>query len=45
MNLSKDKSLVKPNYSSGLTLAYIPCDKVEEYGDYTISDECIRNTT
>ena len=43
LNLSKDKSILKPNYYSGLTLAFIPCDRVEDYGDYTIDDECIRN--
>ena len=43
--MSKDKSLLRPNYYSGLTLAFIPCDKVDGYGDYTVSDECIRNET
>ena len=26
LDLSKDKSLLKPNYYSGLTLGYVPCD-------------------
>ena len=26
LNLSIDKSLLKPNYSSGLTIAFVPCD-------------------
>ena len=44
LDLSKDKSLLKPNYYSGLTLGYIPCDKVESEGDYQVEDQCISNS-
>ena len=45
MNLNKDNSVIRPNYYSGLTIAYIPCDKVENYdltgGKYEVDNECI----
>ena len=36
-----------PNYYSGLTIAYVPCNRVKSYSedkygvDYVIDDECI----
>ena len=45
MDLNEDNSVVRPNYYSGLTIAYIPCDKVADYdltsGSYEQDAECI----
>ena len=45
MYLNETNALVKPNYNSGLTIAYLPCDKVGGYkrtdGSYETDPECI----
>ena len=45
MDLNETNSIIKPDYSSGLTIAYLPCDKVESYtrtdGSYEADPECI----
>ena len=45
MDMNNDNSYLKPNYYSGMTVAYIPCDKVGEYeltgGSYEVDEECI----
>ena len=45
MELNKDNSVVRPNYYSGLTIAYLPCDIVKDYevtaGSYEQDAECI----
>lgn len=45
MDFGEDNSVIRPNYYSGLTIAYIPCDKVTNQeltgGTYKIDDECI----
>ena len=45
MDLNKDNSVIRPDYYSGLTIAYIPCDKVGDNelsgGSYQVDAECI----
>ena len=45
MDFGEDNSVIRPNYYSGLTIAYIPCDKVADYeltgGKYEIDAKCI----
>ena len=49
MSLNSNNSIIKPNYYSGLTIAYLPCDKVNDYfvseGSYEASKECVNNQT
>ena len=44
MDLNSSNSVIRPNYYSGLTIAYLPCDKVADYevteGSYEIDDKC-----
>ena len=45
MDLNETNAIVKPNYNSGLTIAYLSCDKVGKYsrtdGSYETDPECI----
>ena len=45
MDLNETNAIVKPNYNSGLTIAYLSCDKVGSYartdGSYETDPGCI----
>ena len=49
MDFGEDNSVIRPNYYSGLTVAFLPCDKVADYkltgGKYEIDAECIADKT
>ena len=37
LNLNKEQSTIKPNYYSGLNIAFVPCYNVEQHGnDYGV---------
>ena len=44
MDLNETNSVVRPNYYSGVTIAYIPCGKLGNYaltgGSYDVDPEC-----
>lgn len=49
MDLNNDNYVVRPNYYSGLTIAFIACDKAKNLaltgGSYEVDDECITDET
>ena len=40
LTLEKDKSIIKPSYSAGLSIAFVPCHLVGTEGEYTVDDQC-----
>ena len=47
MDLNETNSVVRPNYYSGVTIAYIPCGNLANYpltrGSYDVDPECIND--